>query len=281
MERILRVAKVLLLVFCSMSCSTNIEEFKKKNIVEVTGEEIKVLTAQELVGVHKTESGKELQWNKCRAKSTESGWVLVVSGGKPLPSSGFCKEGIAQALLTNGYKVIGINRANQGASRMLVDYGGDSSLQAFMSTLKSEGLELSGVWSEGFGSILASRIAKKLSIKWVILGNGIYDLESYMDLQVSSEALGLKDLVSREGEDAFERRSIAWDYEGFPKQIYLYQSQSINPSQKGIAKEFVEGLAAAGHKVSLKTVKSNSTEMSASDHGALILDAFQFFSTDK
>ncbi|MCX6118839.1 MAG: hypothetical protein NT027_14965 [Proteobacteria bacterium] len=167
----------------------------------------------------------------------------------------FCKGWIGQVFLKNGFQVIGINRPNYVGSIGPDDLSGRDSLNAIDAAVKQSKVEnLVGCWGYDTGTIAASFYAKSNSekIKWLILGGGIYDLESYL-----------------------ESRSIAWDNHGLPKSIYLYHAIDDTFAPVNQANSFSDQLRTSEFKVFKTDINSGGHDLPWRAHMKIVDQAIK------
>ncbi|SME88173.1 alpha/beta hydrolase family protein [Pseudobacteriovorax antillogorgiicola] len=275
----LRIGRVAFAILFFGACSTNQEEFRLNNLVETEGREIPQTNAKSEAKLLKLQAGKQVEWFECRAGKSSKKAAFLINGSSPFVSEGHCKSPLAQSFLSQGYQVVAINRSGFGQSNWVDDWGGDESLQVMETLWGKLPYKIDGIWSEAEGTILASRLAKKHDLTWVVLGNGIYDLEIFSELSKnSSHQESIEIIKKKEGDQAFEKRSISWDFEGFPKFVYLYQGEGLDGFRKEQGQEFMNGLAAAGHRTALKTVKTKTGDLTENDHGLIVISAMKHFS---
>ncbi len=202
--------------------------------------------------------------------SDKSGWT----------AQNFCSSWVAQIFLKNGFNVIGVNRPGFGQSTGKKDLAGPRSSEAIktattlgLSKLKTKS-ELVGSWGLGSGGISAGLVARNFkSMKWVILGNTVYDFEQQLT-NTKSKIFNpeMSQLKKIEGESAVENRSIAFEIEKLPKQIYLYHSATNEEVGISQMTQFVDSLTAQQFTVATTTVESSEQELNDVDQYNVVRD---------
>ena len=123
---------------------------------------------------------EKAQWLKCEANSGAPFVAYFHESAKGNDPQSFCDSWNAQVLLNAGFNVLAVNRPSFFGSTGVDDFAGADSLTATLSGLKASGDEsrIVGFWGVDTGVITASFASKSMkSIKWILLGNGFYDLE--------------------------------------------------------------------------------------------------------
>lgn len=242
------------------ACVSNEEKFSDKmefEPVEASKELTKSTGSQGI-----TKSG-EVEWFRCE-QSKGAPTFLLLNPENEAFSDKACVQPIAQAFLSKKFNVIAVNRPGQGKSKGKETLGDDASLAAVKSALDELSAEakVDGIWAFEEGSILGFRLAKAYPFKWLVVGNGIYDWDA--TLAESTDPQFVADLKKlQEGQDARfpEARSIAWDFSGLPKTIYLYHSATDRKVPEAHASRFRTALAAAEYKVELMSLKDENANI--------------------
>ena len=93
--------------------------------------------------------------------------------------------------------------------------------------LKASSLPVVGIWGFGTGTIAATFLSKTLpSVQWMILGGGVYDLEiTHKQSNYQAFKTMFDQIKHQEGDIAYEKRSIAWDFAGIPEMIGIYHAK--------------------------------------------------------
>jgi hypothetical protein len=169
--------------------------------------------------------------------------------------------------------VIGVNRPGYGRSTGDQDLGGPLTQTALLSLFDDlEDGPVVGLWGVNSATIAASFVARQTDeVQILILGNGMYDVEQAHQMTQDPQLKErLDQLVEKEGEMAYEWRSIAWDFSELPRQIYLYhggQNQQIPASQ---AQDFRNSLEASEYKVELNVIDKQDQDLINRVHLAII-----------
>jgi len=193
------------------------------------------------------------QWFQCVAKQDAPFVAFFHGSAAGNNPQKFCDDWNAQVLLKNGFNVVAVNRPSFNGSNGRDDLAGPQSVAANLAGIKAgvgSGTVV-GFWGVDSGVIAATFSSKSWdNLKWLILGNGFYDLET---LERTSKNERLNKLIAEqkaaEGEAALESRSIAWDIAGLPKLIAIYHSKHDSLSPKQQADDFNAQLRTAESKV--------------------------------
>jgi hypothetical protein len=219
------------------------------------------------------------QWLQCVGKQ---GAPLVAffhgNSGANNPQN-FCDDWSAQVLLKNGFNVLAVNRPSFYGSNGKDDLSGPQSVEAINAGLKaaSGSSPVIGFLGVDTGVIAATFTAKTWpNLKWLILGNGLYDLESVeRATQNDSIKKAITAQKNKEGEAALERRSIAWDIAGLPKLIAVYHTQSNTTSPKQQASDFTAQLRTAQTKVFFDEVDGADVDLPWQAHYLIVEKALK------
>lgn len=270
-----------LLAFLSVSCASNVERFSDLEDIARTdpGKLNTAAGAEHFVidyGTGKTKS--KVEWFGCQLKATSKGTVLVMNRDQVgFANDNFCKGWIAQSFLSEGWNVLAVNRPGYGESTGTMDLAGPESLSAIEAAVadfykRHEGHKISGVWGYSTGAIAASFFAKKNpEILWLMLGGGIYDAEQVVkssgDQWLKTQLTQLK---AKDPNGAFEKRSIAWDFEGIPKTVLIYHGQNDASVSEAQASSFRDSLLAQEYKVRLILLNGMGHDLPADVHVGVI-----------
>lgn len=193
------------------------------------------------------------EWHLCSPKnSSNSSTVLFMhETHNGFESSSVCSHWMSSLLLSKGFKVLAINRPGFGKSTGDDDLAGRRTQKAIESAVTDSQQVIDSAVGLGVGSIAAAFFAKQnKNLKWLLLGNGIFDLEIVLknttDTKLKSSIERLK---STDGEAGFELRSIAWDPIGIPKTIGLFHNTNDTSSPYIQAANFGDQLRLAEYKV--------------------------------
>lgn len=214
----------------------------------------------------------QLEWISCQPaeKSSPSKTFLLLNRDEAgFHAQRFCHGWIAQVFLTHGYGVIGVNRPGFGKSTGHDDLGGEQAIAAMAALLgDTKELKLYGLWAVNQATILAGRLARESNrFSTLILGNGIYDAEiAHQDTADPKLKEQFDMLVDQEGEDAYELRSLAWDFGNLPKRIHLYHGEENEQCSIDQAREFRQSLAASQYQAELTVVTEQGAVLSEQAH---------------
>lgn len=198
-------------------------------------------------------------------KAQDAPFVLVIGSNPTVAwSKSVCDRRQSQLFYTAGYRLMFLNPPGIGRSNGPYDLGGAKELAAYQAWLSSNSdKKIWGVWSFGHHVIGAARLSRELSgAKFAIFSNGIYDLEI---ANQESEDKALKKLVDKlqktEGDEVYDERSVAWDPDGLPKQIFIYHGRKTTLVSHSQAVRFKDSLAASGYDVSLYLLKEQGDDI--------------------
>lgn len=272
---------VMLFACLSVSCASNVERFSDlENIAKVDPNKFNVTAdAEHFVADYGDEKTKlKVEWFGCQLKASPKGTVLVMNRDQAgFAKDNFCRGWIAQSFLSEGWNVLAINRPGYGASTGTMDLSGPDSLTAIEAAVsdfrkRHPGQKISGVWGYSTGAIAAAFFAKKnQEILWLMLGGAVYDAE---EVEKTSGEGWLKSqftqLKAKDPSGAFEKRSIAWDYEGIPKTVLIYHGQSdvVIPSTQASA--FRDSLMTQEYKVRFILLNGMGHDLPVDMHAGVI-----------
>lgn len=250
-------------------CMTNEEKFSDKmefEPMEGAAERVSSTNAQGI-----TQTG-EVEWYSCKL-SPEAPAVLLLNFENDPFSDQVCSRPIVQAFLSEKYSVVAMNRPGHGKSPGKDILGDDASLAALKGAIGdlTQQTKLIGLWAFEEASVIAFRLAKTYPFQWLIVGNGIYDWEATLAESADPQFVSrLKKL--QEGQDGRfpEARSIAWDFSGLPKTVYLYHSTTAQKVPEAHASRFRTALAAAEYKVELMSLKEENANLKPGTQQAII-----------
>lgn len=274
---------ILLLLFGMMSvgCASTQEKFSDVVMVDKPQSEAPPIAATqvaEVVSYSYQERSESVEYLGCSQAEAKASWVLVNRDHAPFAPTTFCGGWIAQAFLSRGFNVIGINRPGYGASTSDRDLGGLSSAAAIQGALVGakekhpEFSQIVGYWGYGAGAtaVLLHSRAQKLNNQ-LLLGGGIYDLEKVHKATTNPELrTEIEQLVKVQGPKAYEERSPAWDFQGLPHTLSLYHGAADTEVPVSQAQSFRDSLAAQQHQVKLRIVDQASHDIAWQAHRDLI-----------
>jgi pimeloyl-ACP methyl ester carboxylesterase len=273
-----RSAQIWLIGGLLTGCTSNVDEFSdvikadKEVIVEAVAAQSQALTETY------TYQDKEhtAEWLACKISSAEK-TVLVINEGAEDLSPELCNGNVAQMFLGHSYDVLIFNPPGSGNSTGEDDFAGPHSLGALNATYKKALAQaklpaLGGVWAVNEGTILASFFAKNQpSLEWVILGAGIYDLER---AKRETTDVSLKQRITQienaEGEDGLAARSIAWDYVGLPKRVYLYHGKDDKVVPIDNVNAFKDTLSTGEYSAEILFLEKKGHKLSEDDHAKVL-----------
>lgn len=264
-----------LVILSSAACSTDRQDFRIGKLIAADDALDVKETFTEMSGTVSAKLGKA-RWVKC-TKDLDLPLVYFFPS-KTLKQAGSCLSPQVQAALFHNHNVLIVDELTVGKPfGSNGDIGGEKSMSLVKALHSSHGTP-AGIWSEGLASVLAMRFARLNQVNWVIVGDGIYDFEAEESLNKDKEFLtSLAQLKATSPGSYQELRSIAWDFEGFPKLVYLYDLDTASTMRQKLAKDFVDGLSAAGHVAAFKLLAVESGDLSHKRHGVAIGAALKGF----
>ncbi len=223
----------------------------------------------------------KVSWFSCSAPKKGDVVVLINPDFSEFNSQ-VCRGAVAQAFLSKNVSVFALNRPGYGKSTPKErDFSGAITSAAIDATVAQGIKSISwfkkpdGVWATGSAVIAAGLLSKRTKdINWLILGNGIYDMEEFYAKSGDSRYKKLIDDARGDNDpSAFaEERSLAWDTSGLAKKIALYHGKGnivIDPSQ---SESMRDTLAAEEYQVSLEIIEKLTHDISPAQH-RIILEA--------
>ncbi|MFY7930461.1 MAG: hypothetical protein ACOVS5_16425, partial [Oligoflexus sp.] len=211
------------LAFCAIlsSCLTNERTFSDHVTVDPVEAESKQLSEHALGhGLYKVAEGSAVEWFSCFKGGDKPTFVVLSPPEQSFSKTNVCQGPAAAELLEHGFNVLALNRPGQGASTGRDIFGDDATLKSVEESLEQqskEGRNLVGLWAYGEASVLAFRLAKRLSLQILVIGDGIYDWEATLkESQDNGFVQRLKDAPGAADGRFAEVRSIAWDFSGLP-----------------------------------------------------------------
>ena len=201
-----------------------------------------------------------------------AGVLVFLENGFNATDLKLCDSWFMQVFLAAGYKVLAVNLPGQGRSSGIDDFYGPGSLGAVEGVIdpiaSAKSMDIVGVWGYSKASIAASFYAKKSKkLKWLILGGGIYDLEKFHKGLASGAMKETLDKFHLEqGDELYETRSIAWDIENLPKNIFIYHaiSDPVIPEAQAIG--FRDSLAAREYNVNYIGIQESTHDLVEKTH---------------
>lgn len=193
------------------------------------------------------------RWARCVLKPGAPFVAYFHGSDKATEGDAFCSDWTAQVILKNGFNVVAVNRPSFAGSTGNDDMAGPQSVAASLAGIKmAVGSDPAvGFWGFDTGVIAASFSAKSHpNLKWLLLGNGFYDLE-ITERSTKSDAIraAIQKQKTAEGDSALEKRSIAWDAAGLPKLVAIYHAKADDVAPANQAEAFNDQLRTAQSKV--------------------------------
>lgn len=265
----------LLLLGLVSGCVSPSHGSQPKDIYQLANESI--LTSSNLSTYRVGGQVYKLESYQCEAKGLEgkqAPFVMVIGQNQAKPwVENVCESKQSKLFYSAGYRLVFFNPPQTGDSTGPYDLGGEKELSAYRAWLSSNrDKPIWGVWSFGQYVTAAARISRELSdAKFAIFSNGIYDLE-IASLQSKDNNLKklIKLLETAEGDAVYDERSVAWDPEGLPKQIFIYHGLKTSLVSHTQAVRFKDSLAASGYDVSLDLLNEQGDYIAvASELGVL------------
>lgn len=272
---------VMLLACLSISCASNVERFSDlEDIARMDPNKLNTAADAEhhIVDYGEGKAKAKVEWFGCQLKSSPKGTVLVMNRDQVgFADDNFCRGWIAQSFLSEGWNVLAVNRPGYGESTGAMDLSGPESLKAIESAVadfrkRHTGQKISGVWGYSTGGIAAAFYAKKnQEILWLMMGGAVYDAEQ---TEKSSGDEWLKNqfsqLKAKDPNGAFEKRSIAWDFDGIPKTVLIYHGQSDVAIPSAQASSFRDSLMTQEYKVRFILLNGVGHDLPADVHAGVI-----------
>jgi len=223
-------------------------------------------------------AGAKAQWIACQSAAATGTVVVMHRDEAGFDETKFCESWTAQAFLRSKFNVITVNRPGYVGSSGPEDFSGPKSIAAIDAGVKAASAQISpvkpviGFYGYSSGAIAAAFYSKKVpTAQWVILGNGMYDLET-----VAKETKGtyvqkeLAAISKAEGKVALENRSIAYDLSGLPKRVALYHGKANTISPVSQAQAFRDTLASSEYVVTLDVLDGVAHELNPGHHRQIL-----------
>ena len=211
----------------------------------------------------KGQKQQSVAWFTCQLEKAAGVVLLAHDEDSGFDSRDFCNQTEVQAFLTSGFNVAGFNRPGFGNSTGQRDLVGKQSQQAALvaaeAILKANagiGGTYSGSYGYGTGAAAAAFFAKQSgNLQWLIVGGGMFDFEQ---VARNSDDHSLVELIkksaAKEGEVAYEIRSIGYDVNGLPARVAIFRGKDDTISPHDQAHAFRDGLAASECKVTFQEI---------------------------
>lgn len=270
-----------LLVAVLQACTSNVDEYS--DIVEIkAGSHNKSLVpADKQSGMQAYASDKksfQAEWISCGIKSPVGLVYMVNTDAEAWNKDSFCQGWAAQAFLNGQYQVVGINLPGYGQSTGEKDGAGLQSAQAVAAVLRggkqfgADKVNAVGIWGYGLNGIAAAMGSKTAkSGTWLMLGNTVYDAEvTVRDAKDPKIAAALQQRVKAENDAAFERRSIAWDFDGLPKRVIMYHGNTNVAVPVQQVKTFRDTIAGQEYHAELMLLENSGQDLPNDLHASVL-----------
>lgn len=277
---ILRVFAVICFSsFSILGCTSNQQQFSNSIEIESSEGVGRAVDAQVQQGFSaKVEGGYSLEWFSC-TRNVKAPYVLMLSPQDNLFDREACKSGLVQAYLQQDFNVLAVNRPGVGKSEGHELLGDDATLSSLQGLIKEQigsGKTLDGLWGFEHSSILAFRVARSSQFKFLVIGNGIYDWEAILiESQDPKFVATLRELQKGQEPTFAEKRSVAWDFVGLPKSVYLYQTEKDAKYPEAQAEAFRSSLAANQYQVQLFKLRSETGSLTPEIHQSVLIQVAQ------
>lgn len=278
--------KILLMILMFVSCVHLEEENNTLKLEDVKKEDqsqkLKSEAISQLAPYKYDEKEYVASWIYCKSlDSVQNVMVMhgetnVMVGEGDVKPEAACDQWDVQTFLKHGYNVILPFRPGFYQSTGDKDFIGPHSIETlevvhhdFLSKYNNQ--KVDGIWGYGEASIAAALIGRKLEeIQWLILGGGMYDMESLS--QSTKDATFKKILMDLKTAlpSALSYRSIAFEIEGLPKKIYLYHGQLDEKVPLDEMKIFEDTLTAMEIDVKVQTLEKQGHNLPELLHRAAI-----------
>jgi predicted esterase len=227
----------------------------------------------------------DVEWMSCGAAKPVGFAFMMNRDGMGFDRTTFCSSWLAQAALLEGVTPVAINRPGYGRSTGKVDFSGTQSQTAISAAIKSAREKLSignapqAIWGHSTGAIAALFASKKeQSFSFLVVGSAIFDTQETRDNAKDPFIVGgIERMVTSEGAKAHERRSIAWDAQGLPKQIFLYHGKEDQDVAYERATDFRDSLEGASYEVFFEGLEKTQHELPTELHFRILRHAMKRF----
>lgn len=227
-----------------------------------------------------TSDGKpaRVEWLGCKTANAKKSFVVINRDTAEFKTDRFCQSWIAQAFVSAGYDVIGVNRPGMGQTMPKNnDFSGKNSVAAVeavanYSVNKQKFPPITGIWAYDSGTIAAGFAAKKLKgIDWLILGGGIYDAEIFYNGNEGAIKKEFEAAAAKENSaEKFETRSLSWDPAGLPPNLFLYHGKKDTLVSWQQTQVFSDALASQEYNVKTQFLDDADHEIPEAVHRALL-----------
>lgn len=198
----------------------------------------------------------------CTSKSAKYTVMVMQTEDEPFTPNSSCQHWAVRSFANENYNVIAINRPGYGKSNGKRDFAGAQSSAAINAAIKdiyskNKTLpQIIGAWGYSIGATAAALFAKNhKGLQWLIIGGGIYDLEKSLNYSRNRQLREKVQALARISFSELEVRSISYDIEGLPHNVYIYhgkKDRTVFPRQ---AEELRDSLLALEHNVHLQIIK--------------------------
>lgn len=263
----------------TVACTSNQDLFSNSIEVESTDGIGQAVEAQAQQGSSaKADGAYSLEWFSC-TRSVKAPYIVMLNmKAKPFAQN-TCKMGLVQAFLQQDFNVIAVNRPGAGGSEGQEVMGDDTALKSVQGLIAAQiesGKVLDGLWAFEDASPLAFRLARKSAFKFLVVGNGLYDWEATLSESKDPAFVAeLKELQKGQDGTFAEKRSVAWDFAGLPKTVYLYHMENDSKYPESLAEGFRAALAANQFKVQLIKLRSETGVLTPIIHQSALIQVAQ------
>lgn len=219
----------------------------------------------------------DAEWMTCRLAAATRSVLVMHRDHRGFDPATFCRGWITQVFLAAGYSVVGLNRPGFGRSSGRADFAGPQSVAA-MEAARSHALatlgsgEAHGAWGYSSGATAAALLSRKMgTLKWIILGGGLYNLHDALaatkDSYLKSE---IESVLDSGGDLALEVRSVAYDLEGLPRRVLIYHGTTDAAAPVDQARALSDSLVSMGYQATFQGIDGMGHDLAAGHHRQLV-----------
>lgn len=251
-----------------LGCTSNMSGFSDKVSVDPIREHSGEYRFVQSQGVFQSSAAANISWFSCTQDPKAGTFVLLNPGNLSWSKDNSCTSHLAKEALEKGLNVLALQRPQDeqlGDDRSLL------SLRETVESLSREDRKLEGLWAEGEASLLALRLARVYPWEFLVIGNGIYDLEKTKQESKDQKFLELlQKFAANHMAEFIEKRSAAWDLAGLPKRVFLYHGSQVRLSSVEQASAFKSSLAASEYQVDLYILEEDGDQIRPEYQRAII-----------